>query len=233
MPLLRQVRRIVKDNYENPKYFVFMIALLLLVILPPFTVFKNGQILMNISFGMVIVMGSIFLSSSIRELILTFLVGMMGLSIFLFFTPDDYFWFSIGTLVNFVFFTYLLSISLRFLIKEEEVDANTIFSCIAGFLLMGISSALLLFFVHNWIGNAFELPENPEFYDFIYFSFITLTSVGYGDISPTHPIAKSLTVLVGIAGQFYMTFLVAIIVGKYLSGGKSQGDDNHHPLPPE
>lgn len=65
--------------------------------------------------------------------------------------------------------------------------------------------------------DAFNLPEDPTFYDFIYFSFVTLTTVGFGDITPSSGPSKSLTIMLGIIGQLYTTFLVAIIVGKYLA----------------
>ncbi|MEL6393410.1 MAG: potassium channel family protein, partial [Bacteroidota bacterium] len=53
--------------------------------------------------------------------------------------------------------------------------------------------------------------------DLIYYSFITLTTVGYGDIVPTNQIIKSVSIIIAITGQIYLTFVVAIIIGKYLA----------------
>jgi len=49
----------------------------------------------------------------------------------------------------------------------------------------------------------------------VYFTLITLTTTGYGDITPTAPISKSLSLLIAICGQFYVAVIVAIIVGKF------------------
>lgn len=56
-----------------------------------------------------------------------------------------------------------------------------------------------------------------EFEKFIYYSFVTLTTVGYGDITPNSSAAKVLTIFLCTAGQLYLTVLVGLIVGKYIS----------------
>ncbi|MEL6276538.1 MAG: potassium channel family protein, partial [Bacteroidota bacterium] len=103
------------------------------------------------------------------------------------------------------------------ILSAEEVDANTVFACISGYLILGLSAAPLFLIIHRIFDGAFSTAANQEFFEFMYFSFITLTAIGYGDITPIHPIAKSLTLLIGIIGQLYLTFVVAIIIGKYLS----------------
>jgi len=55
------------------------------------------------------------------------------------------------------------------------------------------------------------------FYDFLYFSFITLTTLGYGDVTPVSAFAKSVTLIIAVSGQLYLTILVAMLVGKFLS----------------
>jgi hypothetical protein len=55
------------------------------------------------------------------------------------------------------------------------------------------------------------------FHDYLYFSFVTLTTLGYGDITPVSAFAKSLTIFIAITGQLYLTILIAMLVGKYLS----------------
>ncbi len=84
-------------------------------------------------------------------------------------------------------------------------------------MILGIIAAPFFFLIEQNLPNSFNLPENTEFYDFIYFSYVTLTTVGFGDIAPVHHIAKSFSILVGIFGQLYLTILVAIIIGKYIA----------------
>ena len=57
-------------------------------------------------------------------------------------------------------------------------------------------------------------------HDYLYFSFVTMTTLGYGDVTPVSSTAKSTTIIIAIAGQLYLTILVAMLVGKFLSKTK-------------
>ena len=53
----------------------------------------------------------------------------------------------------------------------------------------------------------------------LYYSFVTLTTLGYGDITPIHPVARTLAYLEAVIGQLYIAVLIASLVGRYLVGG--------------
>ena len=65
----------------------------------------------------------------------------------------------------------------------------------------------------SFIGNV----SNNRSYDLMYYSFVTLTSVGYGDIHTINAEGKAISLLIGIIGQLYVSFTIALIVGKYLN----------------
>ena len=68
------------------------------------------------------------------------------------------------------------------------------------------------------IGSFRNLYEGTgQISDLIYFSFITVLSIGYGDISPATSIAKNAVVFFGLIGHFYSVVVIGIIIGKYLS----------------
>jgi len=54
------------------------------------------------------------------------------------------------------------------------------------------------------------------FHDYIYFSLVTMTTLGYGDVTPVSSSAKSITIMIAVTGQLYLTILVAMLVGKFL-----------------
>jgi len=56
-----------------------------------------------------------------------------------------------------------------------------------------------------------------QFSEFMYFSFVTITTLGYGDLIPVKPLARTVAFLEAIIGQFYVAVLVAWLVGMYLS----------------
>jgi len=65
------------------------------------------------------------------------------------------------------------------------------------------------------LSDAFQGVEKSNSSSFLYFSFITLLSIGYGDITPTTEFSQRLVVFFGLIGHFYTVFVIAIIVSKY------------------
>jgi hypothetical protein len=58
--------------------------------------------------------------------------------------------------------------------------------------------------------------QNLNFDSFLYFSFVTLTTAGYGDIAPVNPLIRTLAYLEMVTGQFYLAILVAGLVGLFI-----------------
>jgi voltage-gated potassium channel Kch len=57
---------------------------------------------------------------------------------------------------------------------------------------------------------------------FIYYTFVTFTTLGYGDIVPQTPVARSLAILISITGQIYIAIIIALLVGKFAGGQNSR-----------
>ena len=103
-----------------------------------------------------------------------------------------------------------------------EIDGNKILGAICLYLLMGLIWAVLYTLVQLSFPNSFtNISNNNEWFtlfpDFIYFSFVTITTLGFGDISPLLPISRFLVYFEAIVGQFYLAILVASLVGSHMS----------------
>jgi|TARA_B110000116_G_scaffold267958_1_gene281180 hypothetical protein len=103
-----------------------------------------------------------------------------------------------------------------------DIDGNKILGAICLYLLMGLIWAVLYTLVQLSIPNSFTNINNSNewftlFPDFIYFSFVTITTLGFGDISPLLPISRFLVYFEAIVGQFYLAILVASLVGSHIS----------------
>jgi len=126
----------------------------------------------------------------------------------------------------FCFNVFITVFMVRHIAKSKNVTVTIIINSINGYLLIGVLGAVLLamteivqkFFLHSDTG-AINLAGSSavEFHDLLYFSFVTLTTLGYGDITPVSVFAKSLSVIIAVTGQLYLTILIAMLVGKYLS----------------
>ena len=142
-----------------------------------------------------------FLFSGLNELVVIKIVGLLA------------------------FLLYLAFRLVRRIILFRTVNINVILASVAGYLIIGMLGGLSFQTLEVAIPGSFT-PITPDngLYDLVYLSFVTLTTLGYGDITPTNEAAKSLTVLLSIIGQLYLTILIAILIGKFLAkpNGKPQ-----------
>ncbi|MEM8906740.1 MAG: ion channel [Bacteroidota bacterium] len=211
------IYKYLERHYKNPNYLYFLVSLLFMLVIPPLApLIENGAILFNITYGLVLFMGAFYTSTDSREFAVFLLVG--GIVYVLFLNEQTTVYYSLlNAGLTFLFFSLIFLKLVRYILYSDDIDINEIYACVSGYLILGIVAAPLFYLIEQTLGNAFHLPADYSFYDFIYFSFITLTSVGYGDISPIHPFAKAITIIISIFGQLYLTILIAIIIGKYLA----------------
>ncbi|MEM7551230.1 MAG: ion channel [Bacteroidota bacterium] len=131
---------------------------------------------------------------------------------------------NIPYLFTLVYLMYFGIISYRLfsdLMKQNVVGIETISGAFTGFILMGVFFSIVFLTLQVTFPGAFKgFTDEIVFADFLYFSFITLLTIGYGDITPTMELSRKLVVLVGLLGNFYTVFITAIVIGKFLSNRK-------------
>jgi voltage-gated potassium channel len=122
-----------------------------------------------------------------------------------------------------VFFAFVIVRLLGFIVRAPRVDANVLCAGVAGFLLLGLLWMPAYLTVARLNPSAFTLPSVPgappvlDGFSAFYFSFITLCTVGYGDIAPVSKVARMLAVTEAITGLFYMAVLILRLVSVYSS----------------
>jgi len=117
--------------------------------------------------------------------------------------------------------------TLASILRSTRVDADVIFAAIGALILLGLFWGYVYLFLEQSTGQhlftgggeaeSSGLGINVRQVELFYFSFITLTTVGYGDITPIHPFSRSLAALEGLTGQLYLTVLVASLVSLHIS----------------
>jgi hypothetical protein len=106
--------------------------------------------------------------------------------------------------------------------REGPVTSHRIQGAIAVYLLLGLVWMSAYKLLYQTIPGAFRFPEGElsalRFkHGLVYFSFVTLTTVGYGDITPVHPLARSLAMAEALVGQLYPAILIARLVSMELA----------------
>lgn len=117
------------------------------------------------------------------------------------------------------FFGFITFYLLRFLRSSNSVNVDVIITAINIYLLLGIISASLASLCFRIYPDSYLMPSNitvPTFVTFLYYSFITMSTVGYGDITPRIAEAQTLAYLTAITGQLYVAIIIAFLVGKLL-----------------
>ncbi|MGI9547949.1 MAG: ion channel [Flavobacteriaceae bacterium] len=129
-----------------------------------------------------------------------------------------------------MFFLFFALVTLEVISQvwhSAHVDRTVILGVMSGYICLG----LLGFFLFMSIeiiepGSIKGISEGVTSMggrsDILYFSYISLLTIGYGEIVPTSDLSKSASVLLGLLGQFYMVIITAIVVGKFLSQGPSK-----------
>lgn len=124
-----------------------------------------------------------------------------------------------------LFFAWVTWLAANQVLFTGPIDGNKIVGAICIYLLIGLVWTLSYLFIAQAIPGAFNGLEQAVWYDnfadVAYYSFVTLTTLGYGDISPVIPIARFLVYMEAIVGVFYMAILVASLIGIRTSRLKS------------
>jgi len=99
------------------------------------------------------------------------------------------------------------------------VTSMRIQGAVAVYLLLGLAWSHAYFIVASIVPGSFSLPAHDvsSGIEWFYYSFVSLTTVGFGDILPTHPIARTLTVAEIVTGQLYLAILIGRLVGMQIS----------------
>ena len=169
---------------------------------------------------------------SLRDRIRIFRVGIalvvIGTTANILLATNDalvFYYLAVSTLSAFL----MLSIwnALRQVVFGVEMTANRLFGAVCIYLMIGVLWALMYGALQTLDMDAFVGTLHDETsgrgVDWIYYSFVTLTTLGYGDILPISTIARTLAYSEAIIGVFYIAMLVAALVGSYAaSNNRSQ-----------
>lgn len=205
---------------------ILLICLLLIIFLYPI-LSKQRLLIRDIIFTAIILSGTYsldFAKKTRRILIVPGIITIVLTWLSYFFVND-----ALGFVTFLSFFCFNMFIAvfmIRHIARSQQVTLTIIINSINGYLLIGVLGGVLLamtqlvqklFFNVDTGAINFAGDAAAGFHDYLYFSFVTLTTLGYGDITPVSAFAKSLTIVIAISGQLYLTILVAMLVGKYLS----------------
>jgi small-conductance mechanosensitive channel len=128
--------------------------------------------------------------------------------------------FAIGRVSGILLFIMVIANLLAFIFKSEDVTIEVIYAAMLVYLLMALMWSFaygLLELINSASFNVTLSPDQGYQMRFIYYSFVTITTLGYGDITPTTDLASSISILEAVVGQLYLVVVVAWLVGMHAS----------------
>jgi hypothetical protein len=105
--------------------------------------------------------------------------------------------------------------ALRFAMRANRVDAEHIYAALSAYLLAGIFFGLFYFVLEQIGPGTFSSSGEFSRMSAFYFSFVTLATLGFGDVVPRSDIARGLAIIEGVGGQLFLAVLVARLVSLY------------------
>ncbi|MCT4664006.1 MAG: potassium channel family protein [Flavobacteriales bacterium] len=166
--------------------------------------------------------GLILLSKKGKIIWLSALIFLGLVSFFIeVFDENQKYLFNLIRLVIFFIFHIIVTKELIFQIwNTKKIDENTIMGLISGFISLGFLGFIISLITELIYPNSFIIADNNTisiFDNLLYFSYVTLLTIGYGDILPATALAQKIVVLIGLVGQMYLVVLTSIVIGKYIS----------------
>jgi drug/metabolite transporter (DMT)-like permease len=114
----------------------------------------------------------------------------------------------------------------RALWLRSTVDIRTVLGAVCIYLLLGMFFAFLFAFTGAVIEQPFfAQTAHPTLAEYLYFSFITLCTVGYGDFTPAVSVGRSMASVEALVGQLYLVTIVAVVVSRMARRERPEGTD--------
>lgn len=114
-----------------------------------------------------------------------------------------------------LYFILMTAVCLRYTLADKTIDITSLFGSLSAYLFIGLAFAYLYLWIILLEPDAFTGISYDN--DVIYYSFITLTTVGFGDIVPKVPITQTLSWMESFIGQAYLAIIMAQLVGRYIA----------------
>lgn len=219
----RYIDPIDRLRQSNQRFLILLCLILGLLILVPIL-----QQLVAVRLFIDIFLTAIFISmvytfnyNKVHVIAGVFLAVVMLASLWLQYLDPNKWFLSVGMLAGVIFISMVIAGIIGLIIKSEEVSREIIYAAILVYMLAALMWAFIYTFLELVDPASFNIELNRSdgyLPVFQYYSFVTITTLGYGDITPITEVAKAFSVLEGVIGQLYLVVAVAWLVGMHVSG---------------
>jgi voltage-gated potassium channel Kch len=131
----------------------------------------------------------------------------------------------LGAAIDIALLVYTATGILRYVVTVPRVTHSVLLAAVGAYLLVGLMFARVFYLYHLVLGDPIIMDLGQAAVtmpDYVYFSFTTLTTVGYGDVRPAAPLARVTAVVEAVTGQVFMVVLIGRLVGLSISHAEKE-----------
>ena len=203
---------------------ILLLSLSIMIFVVPVLQLSDHQ-LTKVLLGIVVVSGLFAADFNRTAFRILFTIGAVVILVTMlgFFFVDSEKLGAIAIILNTLFFIIVTGALVAHVATAKEVYGYTLICAINSYLLIGLTLSLLFLIMDMTIPESFMQVDSTKgsYPTFIYFAFVTLSTLGYGDITPDTPLARSFSIFTALFGQLYLVTIMAIIIGKLLNAKKT------------
>lgn len=213
--------------FKKNKSLTFLISLMLLMLVYPFfELSRVGSVIYTFLFTAALLSGVYAISFEARTIAVGILLVTPILichwSNFILNIPAIE---TVQRICTTVFMIYILTTLLHRILNKAKVGLNEIYGAISAYTLIGIVFGFFYMFIETMAPGSFALHgSRPDVATFVYYSFVALSTCGFGDITAAAPFARAVTVIEIITGVTY----VAVLIGRLISASQMGGGKEDH-----
>lgn len=218
---------------EEPQFkFSFLgmlLSFLAIVIGAPLATGIYSTLLVSFFLGFILISSVFALSSEKRTLWIGSILGICSVTLIIIDFLTTSWWVHLFSQITAALLIGLtIIVHFKRVFYPHEYNTNTIFGSVCVYLLLGFFFSLIYGIIEHCHPESFQgfysstvnttqtLSLSEMFQNFLYFSFVTQTTLGYGDIVPQTHLTQNIAITQAIMGQFYIAILVAGLIGKTL-----------------
>ncbi len=201
---------------------------LLLAVYPYVSAGPTGPAALKVLSSIILVTGVYAVSNRRRQVVIAILLAVpafgFGWLDIIIGTPTLS---SAGNIFTLLFYAFTALVGLTRVLSARQITTDTIYGAVSVYLLMGLTWATAYSLVESISPGSFSANSGDgtfTFPTFIYYSFVTLATLGYGDITPVTDQARSLAVLETVSGTIYIAVLIARLVAA--AGWRPKNDED-------
>jgi hypothetical protein len=213
----------------------FLIAVVLLFVVSPFVeLIPGGNLIETVLITLVLVMGVLAVGRRRRTLVVAVILALPAfIGKWVNHFRPDLVPTEVYLVTGLLFVIFVLAHLLGFILRAPRVNSEVLCAGISAYLLLGLSWSFAYLLVAQLAPDAFFLNNGTTTghslhgADAFYFSLITLSTVGYGDIIPVSNVARMLAAMEAITGSLFVAVLIARLVALYSSERLRSGEQKH------